>query len=333
MWGGHRDGGTLEWAAYKRQPKMANVLVVGSINMDVVARVRRFPTAGETIHGSRLDLIPGGKGANQAIAAARLGGDTAIISRVGSDAFGDKLVGELSQAGILPLVEVSQGSSGIAVITVNRDGENSIVVIPGANGLVSPNDVAMYDEHFARADVVLTQFEIPPETVGAAVALARQHGKLTVVDPAPVPAAVDEIDAETWQCDFFSPNQSEAETLTGISIQDPESAVAAARQLLKLGPKTVVIKMGEQGAVLVNEDRALHQSTASVNAIDTTAAGDAFTAALATRYAETQNVEVALAWACAAGTLATQKIGAQSSIPTRKEVRGQARLLHAAEAF
>jgi ribokinase len=300
---------------------MTQVLVVGSVNMDIVARVPRFPDPGETVRGSRLDLIPGGKGANQAVAASRLAVDTAMIGRVGSDAFGAALANGLASEGVLPLVEVSQGSSGIALITVDRDGENSIIIIPGANGLVSPSDVGMYDEHFENADVLLVQFELPMETVAAAVAMGRSHGILTVVDPAPAPASDVEIPQEIWDADVFSPNQTEAEALTGISVTSVETAVSAAQLLLERGPRAIVIKMGALGAIYVDRDSApLYQSAKTVIAMDSTAAGDAFMAAFAVRFAETKQAESALAWGCAAGAIAVQHYGAQTAMPKRGEV-------------
>ena len=306
---------------------MAKILVVGSVNIDIVARVPRFPIAGETLRGSRLDLVPGGKGANQAVAASRLADETALIGRVGNDAFGASLAEALTSQGVLPLLEVSQGTSGIALISVDRDGENSIIVIPGANGLVSPQDVAMYGDHFENADALLVQFELPLDTVAAAVALGRSHGILTVVDPAPAPPADEEIPDAIWDTDILSPNQSEAELLTGQAITTVEEAVKAAQILRERGPKLVVIKMGAMGAVYVDDSKTRHQPTNKVTAIDTTAAGDAFTAAFALRFAETQNAQSALAWACAAGTLAVQHVGAQTSMPKRREVRELARLL------
>lgn len=305
---------------------MTKILVVGSVNMDIVARVPRFPKVGETLQGSRLDLIPGGKGANQAVAASRLSDETAIIGRVGSDSFGSLLANALTAQGVLPLVEVSQGPSGIALISVDPDGENCIIVIRGANGLVSPQDVAMYDDHFKTADAVLVQFEIPLETAAAAAALGRTHGILTVVDPAPV-ATDSEIPEDIWTTDIFSPNEHEAELLTGQNITTVEDAVKAAKELLHRGPRAVVIKMGSQGAVYVDRESVRHQATISVNAIDTTAAGDAFTAAFAVRFAETRNPETALAWGCAAGTLAVQQIGAQKAMPQRAKVREMTRQL------
>jgi ribokinase len=306
---------------------VTKVMIIGSINMDLVARVPRIPSPGETLTGSKFEQIPGGKGANQAVAAVKLTGDAAFIGRVGNDALGRTLVNQLTEQSVTPFVEVSNSSSGVALINVDKAGENSIVIIPGANGLVSPLDVEMYAEQIAASDVVLLQLEIAQETVGAAVKIARRYGIPTVLDTAPVPA--DGLMDELWDADFLSPNQSEAELLTGKAVLDATDAVAAAEILLSKRPSggsgAVVMKLGSAGALYWDgQSPPIYQPVPTVTVIDTTAAGDAFSAAFGVRFAETKDPAESLAWGCAAGTLAVQHFGAQPAMPGRTRVAGLA---------
>ena len=297
----------------------AHVVVVGSVNMDLVARVARLPRPGETVAGRELLQIPGGKGANQAVAAARLGAHTTLIGRVGDDAFAQPLIESLRHNGVV--VEhvqcVHSCSSGLAVIGVEDSGQNCITIIAGANGRLSPADVGQYESVIASARVVLLQLEIPLESVTTAAQLARRHGVLTILDPAPAAP----LPRELFAVDLISPNQTEAEQLTGIPVNDIASAQRAARELLVRGSTSAVIKLGEQGAFwLDRQQRSGYVPATPVTVLDTTAAGDAFTAALGLALAEGQELPQAVRFGCAAGTLATTRMGAQQSMPDRQAV-------------
>lgn len=299
----------------------AHVVVVGSINMDLVARVARLPRPGETVAGQELLQIPGGKGANQAVAAARLGAPTTFIGRVGDDAFAQPLIDSLRANGVAVehVESVPSCSSGVAVIGVEDSGQNCITIIAGANGRISPADVQPYETVIAAARVLLLQLEIPLESVAAAAQLARRHGVLTILDPAPAPATP--LPRDLFAVDLISPNQTEAEQLTGIPVTDLASAERAARELLSRGAACAVIKLGELGAFWCDrEQRSGHVPATPVSVVDTTAAGDAFTAALGLALAENQELPQAVRFGCAAGTLATTRMGAQQSMPDRQAV-------------
>lgn len=298
------------------------LVVVGSLNLDLVVRAPRLPQPGETLHGDSLDLVSGGKGANQAVAAARLGARTALVGRVGDDAFGVRLRDALSAAGvdIAPVEVTPQTTSGVALITVDAAGQNAIIVIGGANSWLTPDDVERQRARIAAADALLLQLEVPLPTVTRAARVARAAGVWTVLDPAPAPSCA--LPDELYEVDCFTPNQTEAETLTGRPVRSVAEAVQAAAILAERGARTVVIKLGELGAVWRDEGgRTGHVPAPSVNVVDTTAAGDAFTAALAYGVAAGVGLEEAVRWGCAAGALAVTKAGAQPALPTAAEVR------------
>jgi ribokinase len=298
------------------------IVVVGSINMDLVARVERLPRPGETVPAEHLLTLPGGKGANQAAAAARLGVETFLLGRVGDDSFGPALVESLLDLGVqTSYVHETRGcASGVALISLAASGENSIVVAPGANAHLAAADVAAIEDVFAEAGAVVLQLEVPLPTVAAAAAWARKHAVPVILDPAPVPR--EELPRELWQVDVFTPNQTETEQLTGLAVADVAGAAAAAQRLLARGPNTVVIKLGALGAFFADRSgRTGHVPARSVAVVDTTAAGDAFTGALAVALVEGRPwPQGAVEFACAAGTLATTRVGAQGSMPTRDEV-------------
>jgi ribokinase len=297
------------------------VLVVGSINLDLVVRVLKLPKPGETVHGDAFVESPGGKGANQAVAAAWLGAQATMIGRIGDDAFGQKALVALSRASVnIDHVLITRGcSSGVALINVEASGQNAITVIPGANACVTPDDVQELEDLFRVTDAVLVQLEIPLSTVVATCSLARKHGALIVFDPAPAPN--HELPNELYAADLICPNQIEAEALTGIAVTTPANALAAAALLSSRGAKQTVIKLGKQGAFVCDSDcKSMHVPAPQVNAIDTTAAGDAFQAALAVALIEGQSLFNATRFACAAGALATTKHGAQQAMPTRGDL-------------
>ncbi len=297
------------------------IVVVGSMNMDLVARVSRLPKPGETVFGNALAYIPGGKGANQAVAAARLGAQVTMCGRLGDDAFAAVLRESLATAGVdASSVRTSPGeSSGVAWIGVDDAGLNCITVIAGANGCVTVDDVQHWDDLIRQADVVIVQGEIPLPAIEAVLAQAQRAGVRSVFDVAPVPA--EPLPAVCWQADIFSPNQSEAEQLTGLPVDSWAAAEAVALALHQMGARTVVLKLGKLGA-LIHEPggTAICVPAFEIDAIDTTAAGDAFTAALAVAWAEGASLSDAARFACAAGACAAQHLGAQPAMPSREKV-------------
>ena len=300
-------------ARARARARAGPIVVIGSINMDLVARTPALPRAGETILGSELLTIAGGKGANQAVAAARIADgrvDVHLIGRVGGDDFGNALRAGLKGNGVdTGRVRVSDGvASGVAMILVDAKGENSIVVTPGANAEVTPADVDAAEPLLRGASVVVMQLEIPPATVRHALKLCRRLGVYTIIDPAPAPAKPLQLAA-----DLVTPNETEAAMLTG-SARDPAAA------LLKRGADAVVLKLGAKGSLLATAEGALRVAPFKVKVVDSTAAGDAFTGALAVAHALSVPLPEALRMANAAGALCCTKLGAQPALPTRREV-------------
>ncbi len=301
------------------------VVVVGSVNMDVVARVEALPRAGETLAGRELVMNPGGKGANQAVAAARLGAEGAVVGRVGADGFGVELRRTLEEAGVdcRHLETISGVASGTALIHVDDEGENAITVIPGANACLTPRDIEEARSAIGEADVILLQLEIPLETALAVIDEAHDLGIPVILDPAPAP---DRADGRLCRVDVLTPNETEAAALTGDASA---SAEATAEALRRAGARHVVLKRGATGAVILDESETISSVPAfSVSPVDTTAAGDAFTAALAVEWARGTPLVQAVRFGCAAGALATTKLGAQAAMPTYDEVMA---LLHESE--
>lgn len=303
------------------------VLVIGSANIDLVTRVPRCPKPGESLIGSSFHTVPGGKGANQAVAAARLGAETWFAGCVGNDAFGRLQRETLSAAGVRVdyLMVHDAEPTGTAVIFVADEGQNCIVVTPAANLHVTADEVRKLEPAIRQADVVLLQLEIDLGGVEAALELARKHGVLTVLDAGPAQQIPDALIAKA---DLVSPNETEAEALTGIRITTIDGAEAAAQALIERGARDVVIKLGAQGA-LYRGAHTVHVRAFPVDVVDTTAAGDAFTAALAMTWNRVDREE-ALRFATAAGALATTVAGAQLSMPTRAAVERliQERAMH-----
>lgn len=300
------------------------IVVLGSLNMDFVVRVHQLPSPGETVLGHGFEMVPGGKGANQACAAGRLasgGFDVRMVGRVGYDVFADHLKASLVAAG----VDVSAVSgtraqaTGVAFIQVDKTGQNSIVVASGANFAFTPADVQGSLDAYRSARYALFQLETPIETVGAALQLARQEGATTILDPAPAQPLSPEM---LRQVDILTPNESEACILLGrrpgrVSL---EAAGGLAQQVRELGAKAVVLKLGDAGCLYVDDRKKVYADAFRVDAVDTTAAGDTFNAALAVALTEGQEIEAALRFANAAGALSVTRAGAQASIPARKEV-------------
>ncbi len=298
------------------------IVVVGSLNMDLVVRCAAIPRPGETVAGGDLLEVPGGKGANQAVAAARLAaGRRAVrmVGRVGGDAFGGRLLDGLRRDGVDAAdVHVLPGvASGTAMILVDGRGENAIVVSPGANGRLAPADVP----ELADAAVVLLQLEIPLDTVAAAI--ARAGRAIVILDPAPVPA--DGLPDGLYGVGLITPNQTEAEALTGVRVDSVEAAQRAAAVLMGRGVARVIVKLGGDGCVVsewIGGKRLVtrHVPGFAVDVVDSTAAGDSFNGALAVALAEGLPLVEAARFANAAGALACTRLGAQSSVPTRDEL-------------
>jgi ribokinase len=294
--------------------------IVGSLNMDFVVQVDALPVPGQTVSGRGFAMLPGGKGANQACAVGRLGGTGRMIGRVGRDVFGEALKRSLREAGIdvSHVLATEQEASGVALIPVETGGQNLIVVAAGANAMLTPKDVESALGS-AKGGFVLLQLESPIETVGAALAVAAKNSAATILDPAP--AAPLEHDL-LQRVDILTPNETEALALLGRAGGDVEVADAAtlARELLTLGPRTVILKLGDKGAWVETDSISRHFPTHAVNAVDATAAGDTFNGALAVALAEGLPIEMAVPFATAAAALSVTKLGAQSSIPQRAAV-------------
>jgi len=289
--------------------------------MDLIARAPRIPQPGETIIGGDFHTAPGGKGANQAVAAARLGARVSMVGRVGCDAFAESLLNNLTAAGVdhAFVVQDPEAPTGVALIVVDDAGQNSIVVASGANMHLSPADVDRAKSAIAGADALLLQLESPLETVTRAAEVARAHGVRVILNPAParsLPAALLSL------VDVLIPNESETALLTGMSVNNQAEAEAAASTLRGMGVGTVILTLGERGALLAQAGTAELVPAFEVMPVDTTAAGDAFVGGFAVALAEGESLAEAVRWGNAAGALATTKLGAQPSLPTRQAVEG-----------
>jgi ribokinase len=296
---------------------MSNIIVVGSLNADLVVRTPRFPQPGETISGEDLLIIPGGKGANQAVAAARQGTSTAMVGRVGNDSFGPELLGNLKQNHVdtSHVLTDAQAATGTAIIVVDAKGQNSIVLSPGGNGRVTPADVN--NVPFGDYKLLLLQLEIPVEAVLAAAQRAKESGLRVLLNPAPARALPDELLSLP---DFLVPNESELSLLTDRPVNDIASAESAAKTLLERGVQNVIVTLGANGALIVNRDLTKHIPSFNVDVVDTTAAGDAFIGGFASALLQEKSIEDAVRYGCACGALAATKFGAQPSLPTKDDV-------------
>jgi ribokinase len=298
---------------------VADVFVVGSINQDFVLQVERRPEPGETVTNAQLSKGNGGKGANQAAAAALLGADVTILGRVGDDGFGEPLVEALADKGVdTSLIEAATDSStGTAFITITPDGENAITVAPGANRSLTVEDVDDASDSIGDARVLVVQMEVPPEVVLRAVEVATQQGTRALVNLAPPTEVPREL---LKKLDPLVVNEHEAAFLLGEKVEGLEGALSAAQKLLALGPGSAVVTLGEDGAVFSDGESKEHLTSPEVEVVDTTGAGDAFVGALAAKLAQEASLEDAVTYAVRAGAAAVTKEGAQGALPTPETV-------------
>jgi ribokinase len=313
---------------------MTRLTVVGSLNMDLVIKTPHLPSVGETVLGGTFATFAGGKGANQAVAAARLGATVAMVGRVGDDAFGRQLRVGLAREGLdaSGVRTDATAATGVALITVDRAGQNTIVVASGANMALTPDDVDAARETIARSDVLLVQLEVPVDVVHHAAQFAHASGCKVILDPAPAPRQ-PLPDGLYRLLSVINPNEVEARALTGIAVVTEADARRAGEVLLARGCQAVVIKLGERGAYLAEGARREAVPAIRVTPVDTTAAGDAFAAGMAVALAERTSLPEAVQFATVVGALKVTRMGAQPAMPTREEVREFARQHGAALSF
>ncbi len=298
------------------------IVVVGSSNTDMVVKGARIPVPGETVCDGVFTTAPGGKGANQAVAAARAGGDVVFVARVGDDMFGKQAIEGFVRDGIdVSLIQRDpQLASGVALIIVDATGDNSIAVALGANAALSPTDVDAAADAIKNAKMVVMQLETPLKTIARAAKLAKAANVPVLLDPAPAPS--EPLPQEIMECvTVIKPNETEAARLTGIEVVDVASAKLAAEKLLELGVETAIVTLGAEGSYVATKSGIRKSVSAKrVQAVDATAAGDCYSGALAVALAEGQDLDAALEFASKAAALSVQKMGAQPSLPTREEI-------------
>ncbi|MDR9862566.1 MULTISPECIES: ribokinase [Pseudomonas] len=298
----------------------ANVVVIGSLNMDLVTRAPRLPRGGETLIGHSFATVSGGKGANQAVAAARLGAQVAMVGCVGNDDYGVQLRDALLAEQIdCQAVSVVEDSSGVALIVVDDNSQNAIVIVAGANGAMSPAVIDQFDAVLRAADVVICQLEIPDATVGYGLKRARELGKTVILNPAP---ASRPLPTEWFaSIDYLIPNESEAAALSGLPVDSLETAKTAASQLIAMGAGKVIITLGAEGSLFANGKGFEQFPAPKVKAVDTTAAGDTFVGGFAAALAAGKSEAEAIRYGQIAAALSVTRAGAQPSIPTMSDVQ------------
>lgn len=298
--------------------RMHEIVIVGSLNMDLVVQVKEMPKPGETIPGGDLQTICGGKGANQAVAAGRIAGSAGMIGRVGKDAFGTRLLKSLNHANVdTSFVGRDEAATGTAVILVDSHGENNIVISAGANGQVTETDLDAADGLLKNARFVLTQFELPMQITQSLIERMQSYPGNLILNPAPYRPITPEFLAKV---DYFVPNETEAEKFTGVHITNMDSAQNACRSLLEMGIRNVIMTLGAKGALLANQSGISHIPGIAVNPVDTTAAGDTFIGAFAAAMVRSYPLEDAIRYANCAGAITVTRFGAQTSIPSAEEV-------------
>lgn len=306
---------------------MSKIVVIGSSNTDLVVNTDRAPEGGETVLGNGFVVNHGGKGANQAVAVSRIGGKVSFISKVGNDTFGSQMRRHYEDEGMdVSYVFVDAlAPSGVALIIVDGNAENRIVVAPGANGNLTEEDIDKARLAVEKSEFVLLQLEIPMTSVEYAVRMAASLGKKVIVNPAPACALSEELLRDVY---LITPNETEAGILTGITIADNASALKAAEALFRLGVQNVVITLGEKGALVYNDEISMFVPAHRVKAVDTTAAGDVFNGALAVALSEGSTLPDAARFACAASAISVTRMGAQNSVPSRDELNNYININH-----
>jgi ribokinase len=299
--------------------KNPRIVVVGSVNTDMVVKGRQLPRPGETVTGGQFIMAAGGKGANQAVAAARLDAEVALIAKVGGDVFGDQAIDNFRREGIRTdgILRDTDHATGVALILVDDAGENLISVASGANHALTPDEIEKLADCIRSADVLMLQLEIPIECVSAAARIAAEAGVAVILDPAPAAPLPGEL---LKHVTYLTPNESEAERLTGVPVHDEASARQAAAQLRAAGAKYVIVTLGASGALVAGPDETVLIPSERINAVDTTAAGDAFNGGLAWSLASGVPLHAAVQRACLVGALSATKLGAQPSLPTANEL-------------
>ena len=295
------------------------LIVIGSSNIDLVISLPRIPAVGETVLGGKSSMVFGGKGANQAVAAIRAGGDVAYIAKVGDDLFGANMKDHFKKEGFQTdsILTDENEPTGIAQIFVSEKGENSIAVAPGANMNLLPHDLAPFEEMIANANVVLLQLETPLRTIEYIAELAHKNKVKLILNPAPAQPLDESLLKYIW---LLTPNETEASLLTGIEVIDKTSAKKAAEHLRKAGVANVIVTLGENGSLLCNTDGTKHFMAYKATAVDTTAAGDVFNGTLAVAITNGESFKKAIDFASAAAAISVSRQGAQPSIPTRAEI-------------
>ena len=298
----------------------AKVVVIGSLNMDLVTRASRLPRGGETLIGESFATVSGGKGANQAVAAARLGAQVSMVGCVGNDAYGEALRGALLAEQIdCQAVSTVEDSSGVALIVVDDNSQNAIVIVAGANGALTPEVIDRFDAVLQAADVIICQLEVPDATVGHALKRGRELGKTVILNPAP---ASRPLPADWYAAiDYLIPNESEASALSGLPVDSLSTAETAAARLIAMGAGKVIITLGSQGSLFADGQRFEHFPAAKVKAVDTTAAGDTFVGGFAAALAAGKSEADAIRFGQVAAALSVTRAGAQPSIPTLSDVQ------------
>lgn len=298
---------------------MKNICVIGSLNMDLVVNVDTMPKPGQTIIGSNFKEVPGGKGANQAVAMARLNGNVSMIGKVGEDGFGQTLINSLKNDKVdTTYIQTSKGATGVALITVDKNAQNSIVVSPGANFEVKEDDIDNNIEAIKNSDIVVLQLETPLNTIKYALNKAKELNKYTILNPAPAVKLDDEI---IKNVDLLTPNETELEIISGVSIETEEDIQKAAQIMIEKGVKELIVTLGSKGSLYINKEKSMFKKAYKVEAVDTTAAGDSYTGALAVALSQDKNIEDAMDFASKVGALSVLKEGAQSSLPILEDVK------------
>lgn len=297
---------------------MKKICVIGSLNMDLVVNVDEMPKKGQTLIGENFKEVPGGKGANQAVAIAKLGGDVSMIGKVGNDGFGQTLINALKADNVkTDYIQIENCSSGVAMITVDKNAENSIVVAPGANFRVLREDIDKCIDSIKQSDIVVVQLETPLDTIKYALQESKQLDKYTILNPAPAVKLEEDI---IKNVDLLTPNETELEILSGVKIENEEDIIKAAQVMIQKGVKQLIVTLGSKGSLYIDKDNVKFKESYKVDAIDTTAAGDSYTGALSVALSQDKDIQEAMDFASKVGALCVMKEGAQTSLPTIQDV-------------